>query len=226
MLTRFSTSHILSLLFYSQQSYHSSQLKLEACWNQHFLDHTHTLVMASSKILYHLLLLFFVLGDTRLYVNGDTKLMKKTCRHTKYYDLCFSSLKSDPTSSNADPRGLAMIMVGVAMANATSTSSYLSSQLHNPATNDTTFKRVLKECLDKYTYAGESLQASVQDLADQVYDYAYMHVSAAKDYPNVCHNLFKQNPALVYPPELARRENALKHICDVAMGIIDDFNWY
>ncbi|MED6180718.1 hypothetical protein PIB30_012869 [Stylosanthes scabra] len=183
--------------------------------------------MASSKMLLcsHLLLLFLVIGETRLYANGDTKLMKKTCRHTKYYDLCFSSLKSDPTSSNADPRGLAMIVVGVAKANATSTSSYLSSQLLNNHTDDD-FKRVLKECLDKYTYAADSLQDSAQDLADQVYDYAYMHVAAAKDYPNVCHNLFRENPDLVYPPELARRENALKHICDVAMAIIDDFNWY
>ena len=178
----------------------------------------------ASKIFY-LFLLLLAQPHPYTFVNGDTTLMKKTCKNTKYYDLCFSSLKSDPSSHNADPKGLAMIMVGIGMANATSTSSYLSSQLLGPSANNTTLKRVLKECADKYTYAGDALQASAQELGDEVYDYAYMHITAASDYPNVCHNLFKGYPGLVYPPELGRRENGLKHICDVALGIIDNLNW-
>lgn len=151
-------------------------------------------------------------------------MIKRTCKNTKYYNLCFSSLKSDPSSPNADTKGLALIMVGIGMTNATSTSSYLSSKLLSP-TNNTTLKRVLKDCADKYTYASEALQASAQDLANDAYDYASMHITAASDYPNVCHNLFKLYPGLVYPPELVRREDGLKHICDVALGIIDNLNW-
>ncbi|KAK7838097.1 cell wall / vacuolar inhibitor of fructosidase 2 [Quercus suber] len=76
-------------------------------------------------------------------------------------------------------------MVGIGMANATASSSYLSSssQLLG-TTNDTNLKKVLKECADKYTYAGDALQASVQDLVAESYDYAYMHITAAADYPN------------------------------------------
>ncbi|KAK7282346.1 hypothetical protein RIF29_11031 [Crotalaria pallida] len=155
------------------------------------------------------------------FVNGDATLIKQTCKNTKYYNLCFSSLKSNPSSPNADPKGLAVIMVGIGMTNATSTSSYLSSKSLSP-TNNTTLNSVLKECADKYTYAGDALEASVQDLGNEEYDYAYMHITAAKDYPNACHNAFKRYPGLVYPPELARRENGLKHICDVAIGIIDN----
>lgn len=180
-------------------------------------------IMAPNKIFF-LFLLFLLHPQPYAFVNGDAILIKSTCKNTKYYDLCFSSLKSDPTSTNADPKGLAVIMVGIGMTNATSTSSYLSSKLLSP-TNNTTLKSVLKECTDKYTYAGDALQASVQDLANEEYDYAYMHITAAKDYPNACHNAFKRYPRLVYPPELARRENGLKHICDVAMGIIDNLNW-
>ncbi|KAK7244262.1 hypothetical protein RIF29_39081 [Crotalaria pallida] len=44
--------------------------------------------------------------------------------------------------------------------------------------------------LDKYTYVGDALQASVQDLAIEEYDYAYMQITVAKDYPNACHNAF------------------------------------
>ncbi|KAK7410875.1 hypothetical protein VNO78_02068 [Psophocarpus tetragonolobus] len=177
----------------------------------------------ASKIFF-LFLLFLAHPLPNAFVNGDARLIKKTCRNTKYYSLCFSSLKSDPTSPNADPKGLAVIMIGIGMTNATSTSSYLSSKLLSP-TNNTALKRVLKECADKYSYAGDALQASVQDLANEAYDYAYMHIAAAKDYPNACHNAFKGYPGLVYPLDLARREDGLKHICDVAMGIIDNLDW-
>ncbi|KAL1337531.1 hypothetical protein HN51_032226 [Arachis hypogaea] len=177
----------------------------------------------ASKML--LLFLFFVAQEQYKLVKGDTSLIKRTCKNTKYYNLCFSSLKSDPSSPTADSKGLAVIMVGIAMTNATSTSSYLSSKLLSPKTNSTTLKMVLKECADKYSYAGDALQDSVQELSDENYDYAYMHISAAKDYPNACHNAFRRYPDLVYSRDLARREEGLKHICDVAMAIIDNLDW-
>ncbi|BBH05758.1 cell wall / vacuolar inhibitor of fructosidase 2 [Prunus dulcis] len=74
-------------------------------------------------------------------------------------------------------------MVGIGMANATATSSYLSSQLVSSRNNDTNMKKVLKECADKYGFAGDALQASVKDLASESYDYASMHINAAADYP-------------------------------------------
>ncbi|PQQ10198.1 hypothetical protein Pyn_23936 [Prunus yedoensis var. nudiflora] len=172
-----------------------------------------------------LLSLAFPHQTHNFFVNADSNLIQKTCKNTKYYGLCVSTLKSDPTSKTADTKGLALIMVGIGMANATATSSYLSSQLVSSSNNDTNMKKVLKECADKYGFAGDALQASVQDLASESYDYASMHINAAADYPNACHNAFKRYPALAYPPELARREEGLKHICDVALGIIDNFGW-
>lgn len=159
-----------------------------------------------------------------IFVAGDANLIQNTCKHTKFYDLCLSSLKSDPRSQNADTKGLAVIMGGIGIANATATSSYLSSQLLSFA-NETIKKRVLKECSDKYAFAGEALQESVKDLGAESYDYAYMHITAAADYPNACHNAFKRYPRLAYPPELARREDGLKHICSVVLGIIDLLGW-
>lgn len=79
----------------------------------------------------------------------------------------------------------------------------------------------MRECADKYAFANDALQNSVQDLSSELYDYAYMHVMAAADYPNACRNAFKRYPGLVYPQELAVREEGLKHICDVVLGIID-----
>lgn len=172
--------------------------------------------MDYASFLFLLLLAF----QPSFYIAGEADLIQKTCKNTKYYDLCVSSLESDPTSPNADTKGLAVIMVGIGTANATATSSYLSSQFLS-ATNDGIMKKVLKECAYKYSYANDSLRASLQDLAAESYDYAYLHITAAADYPNACHNAFKRYKGLAYPPELARREDGLKHICDVVLGIVN-----
>ncbi|XP_010245832.1 PREDICTED: cell wall / vacuolar inhibitor of fructosidase 2-like [Nelumbo nucifera] len=163
--------------------------------------------------------LFFQQSSVLL-VRGDAKLIQRTCKSTKHYDLCLSSLRSNSSSLKVDTKGLATIIIGIGMANATDTYSYLSSQLLSN-TNDTALKTVLKGCADKYSYANDALQGALQQLALDSYDYAYVQVSAAVDYPNVCHNAFKRYPGLTYPPELALREQALESVCDVASGIID-----
>uniref|UniRef100_A0A6M2FCR5 Pectinesterase inhibitor domain-containing protein n=1 Tax=Populus davidiana TaxID=266767 RepID=A0A6M2FCR5_9ROSI len=180
--------------------------------------------MRSTIFMFFLLSLVFphfMFHQPLIFVNGDMKLIQETCKNTKYYDLCVSSLKTNATSTKTDTKGLALIMIGVGMANATATSSYLSSQLLSTTPNDPTMKKVLRECADKYGYSANALQDSVQDLATESYDYAYMHVMGASDYPNACRNAFRRYPGLAYPSELARREDGLKHICDVVLGMID-----
>nr|XP_043613364.1 cell wall / vacuolar inhibitor of fructosidase 2 [Erigeron canadensis] len=183
--------------------------------------------MAASSCM--LLILILTISCTHhnssLFANGDINLIQKTCKTTKFYDLCISSLQSDSTSPQADTKGLAIILAKYALANATNTNSYLSSSnivlVKNTTTNDTLTKKVLKQCADRYLASGTSLQNAIQDLNSELYDYAYIHVMAASDYANACHNAFKKYPSLVYPTEIAAREDGLKHICDVVMAIID-----
>ncbi|PHT31757.1 hypothetical protein CQW23_28094 [Capsicum baccatum] len=184
---------------------------------------------------FHFLLIFVFLISLQPTISTSSSssidLIQKTCKNTKYYDLCMSSLKSDSTSLKADTKGLATIMVKIGMVNATATNKYLSSSklVFNASnyTNDDVvlMKKLLKDCADKYALATNALQDSLQDLNNEVYDYAYMHVMAAADYPNVCHNGFKRNPRLNYPPQLAIREDGFKHICDVVLGILDALGW-
>ncbi|KAL8045150.1 hypothetical protein ABFX02_08G094000 [Erythranthe guttata] len=172
-------------------------------------------------------ILFFSSFDQTYSANvGNSDLIQQTCKNTKYYELCVSSLKSDSSSPRADTKGLALIMVKVGMANATATNSYLSSQmLKSVINNDTVMKKVVRECADKYGFAYDSLKKSVEDLGAEMYDYAYLHVMAAEDYPNACRDAFKRYPGLVYPPEIAVREDGLKRICDVVLGIIDNLGF-
>ncbi|XP_010547639.1 PREDICTED: cell wall / vacuolar inhibitor of fructosidase 2-like [Tarenaya hassleriana] len=158
-------------------------------------------------------------SSTLTVVKSDMNTIQTTCKNTKYFDLCISALKSDPRSSTADPKGLAAIIAGNATATANATAAYLSGELYD-SSNDSVLKKVLKDCGDKYSLAADSLRLSVQDLDSEDYDYAYMHVMAAEEYPNVCRNIFLRRKGLVYPPEIRRREEGLKRICDVTSGII------
>lgn len=170
-------------------------------------------------------LIFFHKIEVSL-VAADQTLIQKTCKNTLYYNLCMSSLKSDPTSLTADTKGLAGIMASIGAANATATATYLSSQLPTSAATNNNKTKLLRQCSEKYAFAAEALRASLKDLADETYDYAYMHVSAAADYANVCRDAFKGFPAVTYPAKLGRREEGLKRICRVVLGILDLLGWW
>ncbi|KAG6421635.1 hypothetical protein SASPL_118192 [Salvia splendens] len=151
---------------------------------------------------------------------SSADLIRQTCKATKYYDLCVSTLKSDSSSPKADgAKALALIAVRAAAANATATNAYLSAQMLSAAASD--MRAALKECADRYALASEALKSSSLDLSNEMYDYAYMHVMAAADYPSGCRGAFKRAPGLLIPPEMALREDGLKRICDVVLGIID-----
>ncbi|CAH8391154.1 unnamed protein product [Eruca vesicaria subsp. sativa] len=165
--------------------------------------------------------LLVILSSTLLSVKSNTTTIETTCKTTNNYHLCVSALKSDPRSPTADTKGLAAIMVDVGMKSATATATYIAGNHTAAATDDAVLKKVLKDCSDKYALAADSLRLTAQDLDDEAYDYAYMHVLAAQDYPNVCRNIFRRAKGLVYPREIRRREVSLKRICGVVSGILD-----
>lgn len=177
--------------------------------------------MAKATSPIFLLLLLVILSSTLLSVKSNTTTIETTCKTTNYYRLCVSALKSDPRSLTADTKGLATVMVGLGMKSATATATYIAGNHTAAATNDTVLKKVLKDCSDKYALAADSLRLTVQDLDDEAYDYAYMHMLAAQDYPNVCRNIFRRAKGLVYPTEIRRREVSLRRICGVVSGILD-----
>ncbi|GAB2289484.1 hypothetical protein Dimus_023794 [Dionaea muscipula] len=188
-----------------------------------------------SQLLSHLLLNYIILVcccTIILLIKGDHEdLIESTCKKTtaEYHDLCLSSLRSDPSSDEAeDVKALAIIMVHVGIANATATYNSLVSIINisvvakpKPERDTTTMKKVITICADKYSNANASLGSANEDLSMDNYDYASLHLAAAADYPNACHDAFKRYPGLTYPTELARRETGLRSICAVALDILN-----
>ncbi|GJN12639.1 hypothetical protein PR202_ga30934 [Eleusine coracana subsp. coracana] len=90
-----------------------------------------------------------------------------------------------------------------------------------PALADgTVTQALLRTCAAKYGQARDALGAARDAIADQDYDYAQVHVSAAAEYPQVCKALFRRQRPGAYPAELAAREDALAKLCAVSLDII------
>ncbi|CAD6260891.1 unnamed protein product [Miscanthus lutarioriparius] len=152
-------------------------------------------------------------------------LVQSTCNSTSFYDVCIAALAADPSSSTADVPGLCAIAVSAAAANASGTAAFLGNASDAAATPDAD-RALLRTCAGKYAAARDALLQARASLAEQAYDYAFVHVSAADEYPAVCRTLFrrqqqqKQRGARPYPPELPKREEALRRLCTIALDII------
>lgn len=157
-------------------------------------------------------------------------LVRATCNSTSYYDLCVAELSADPSSATADVRGLSSIAVSAAAANA-SGAAQAAAALANATDEGTTagvpgdgggavVQRLLATCAAKYGDARDALAAAKGSIAQQDYDMASVHVSAAAEYPQVCRTLFGRQSPGDYPPELAATEVALRQLCSVALDII------
>ncbi|RLN23327.1 cell wall / vacuolar inhibitor of fructosidase 2-like [Panicum miliaceum] len=154
-------------------------------------------------------------------------LLQSTCNSTSFYDVCIAALAADPSSSTADVPGLCAIAVSAAAANASGTATFLANASDAAATPETD-RALLRTCAAKYAAARDALLAARASLAAQDYDYAFVHASAAAEYPAVCRTLFRrrqQRPSAsrttaTYPPELAKREEALRRLCTITLDII------
>ena len=153
-------------------------------------------------------------------------LVRTTCNSTAYYDLCVAALAADPSSTTADVRGLSAIAVSSAASNASASAAALGANVtaQGGAAVDGTVQALLRTCAGKYGEARDALAAAKGSIAQQDYDYAAVHVSAAAEYPQVCKVLFRRQRPGAYPAELAAREEALNQLCSVALDIISLLN--
>ncbi|CAL9179343.1 unnamed protein product [Musa hybrid cultivar] len=145
-------------------------------------------------------------------------LVQSTCSLTSNYAFCVAALQSDPHSLRAnDVKSLSVIAVGIAFAKARSTSTYASGMTKNVTAAAAAFGT----CAEKFRNAGEALRWALGSLAQENYDYACMHVSAAQEYASACGRLFsRRSPAVAYPAAMAKRADYLQRLCGTALDII------
>ena len=73
-------------------------------------------------------------------------LIAQTCKNTPYYNLCVTSLTSVPRSSTADVQGLALVMVDIVRAKASTTLKFINQELKRSPE----LRRPLRFCASSY----------------------------------------------------------------------------
>ncbi|KAJ7980419.1 Pectinesterase inhibitor [Quillaja saponaria] len=146
--------------------------------------------------------------------NGD--LIDQTCKQTPYSDLCVSSLKSNPQSSNTDLKGLALVMVNNVLANATETLNYIEGLIKQ--TTDQQLEQALAFCAELYIPV---VKYSLPEAADAVshgrFGFANYGISDAGNEAVTCEKKFSGSAK----SPLTDRNKFVQKLSDVAAAILD-----
>ncbi|KAJ4721975.1 Pectinesterase inhibitor [Melia azedarach] len=144
-------------------------------------------------------LVFFLLLEAVAFlplIQCDTPLIEKTCQRTPFYDLCISSLKSDPRSSTADVRTLALIMVDIIKSKATQ----MLKQVEELQKQHPELQEPLSACHSRYNavLVGDVPQA-VEALEKGDYKFAEDSATDAAIEADACENGFSAGKSPISP---------------------------
>ncbi|KAI5336232.1 hypothetical protein L3X38_015499 [Prunus dulcis] len=133
-------------------------------------------------------LTLFVLSQSRGSVSTD--LVQETCHKTTNYDLCVSSLKSDPRSSTADAKGLARIALDQTLTNSVDTQARIA-RLFNE-TSDEYIRKGLGTCKDEYDLGVGKITEATKNVILSRFVEARNDVADVADEVNTCEESFSR----------------------------------
>ncbi|CAK9143269.1 unnamed protein product [Ilex paraguariensis] len=182
--------------------------------------------MASSEAVYRLLGVMVLVcsfpfeGTSAVRVYGVTAgyqdLVSTTCSHTLHFDVCVSSLRSDPRSKTSDVKGLAAIALDLSIGEAKKTISYIDS-LKSRADNTQNQSKRLSECMVEYSDALENLQEAIQALSKTSIDDVNELATTAMTDSETCKDGFEEVPNSHFP--LADRNQYFDNLCGNFLAI-------
>jgi pectinesterase inhibitor-like protein len=150
----------------------------------------------------------------RLDENED--LIDKTCKQTPHYDLCLSSLQSNPESSNADVKGLAKIMVDVLLSTATDAQSFIEGLIKQAP--EPGLERSLAFCAELYIpIVKYTLPQAIYALSNGQYKFASYGISDAAKEAIACEKKFSGSTN----SPLSDRNNLVESLSEVATAILN-----
>ncbi|XP_054820280.1 cell wall / vacuolar inhibitor of fructosidase 1-like [Prosopis cineraria] len=144
----------------------------------------------------------------RMVHSENESLIESTCKQTPNYDLCVQSLKSDPSSSEADVAGLGLIMVKVITAKAKATKNKINNLLQGKDL-DRKQKGALKSCREMYEMVLETdVPEATEALREGNPKFAEDGVKDIGNEATYCEGEFNGTKSLLKPENEAVRELA------------------
>ncbi|XP_022741980.1 cell wall / vacuolar inhibitor of fructosidase 1-like [Durio zibethinus] len=136
-----------------------------------------------------ILILEFLATTSVSVTKKGVDLIQETCKHTGFFNLCVSSLRSDPRSSNADLEGLARISVEILQDKAKDTLTYVGNLFKH--VSDPVLYRSYGSCIEYYRASVErQLPEAIDALASKNYVTSKNDAAAAATNVDSCEQQF------------------------------------
>ncbi|XP_022760929.1 cell wall / vacuolar inhibitor of fructosidase 1-like [Durio zibethinus] len=124
---------------------------------------------------------------------SDNNLIETTCKKTPFFDLCVSTLKSDPRSSTADVAGLALIAADSVKAKALATLNQVTGLIKSAT--DPKLLKALNHCFDSYNNILQvDIAAAIQAIVKRDSKFAVNSATDAANKAQGCDNGFANPP--------------------------------
>ncbi|KAL6318102.1 hypothetical protein AAG906_035247 [Vitis piasezkii] len=135
------------------------------------------------------------------------------------YDFCVASLESDPKSPTVSLEELGAISVMLTISNATYLQSYIFNLLED-IRFDPYSKACLKDCLELYSDAIDTLRVALDHFKTKHYSDAKQGFSSAMDASDTCEEGFMEKKGEASP--LTKEDDSFFQLCamDLAFGTI------
>ncbi|XP_077217825.1 pectinesterase inhibitor-like [Tasmannia lanceolata] len=176
--------------------------------------------MAKMVPFFLIILFLFALSFSQSSANVTqmgTDLIHQTCNKTDYYDLCVSSLESDPRSTSGDLPIFATIFLELATSTANDTVTQISTLVNG--TNDEQLKgRLLSACDPMYVIIMENMKEALLYMESKQYIEVRDSLWASSNQVVNCERSFTRPPPLESPIKV--RSGVFENLCSIAHVIL------
>lgn len=150
-------------------------------------------------------------------LDKNEDLIDQTCKQTPHYDLCLSSLQSNPESSNADVKGLAKIMADILLSSATDALNYMEELIKQAPEPE--LERSLAFCAELYIPVVKyTLPQAIDALTSGQYKFASYGISDAAKEADACEKKFSGGST---KSPLSDRNSLVKSLSEVTAAIVN-----
>ncbi|KAG9459461.1 hypothetical protein H6P81_003969 [Aristolochia fimbriata] len=152
--------------------------------------------MSCRNSYFLLLLALFIISQAHTMLASDTEAglgyIQFTCKNTSEYDLCVSTLQSDPTSMTADLKGLLTNVLRATTAYGADVATKVTEL--SKTDQDPFLMQCYTDCSERYIDAVDQIDDSVAALDSKGFDDVVAWVNAAIADVQTCEAGFLQKP--------------------------------
>ncbi|XP_050215478.1 putative invertase inhibitor [Mercurialis annua] len=144
-------------------------------------------------------------------------LISTACSHTLYYEICISSLNSDPRTKTADLQELANVALNLTISYGQETLAHITD-LKSTARGNDTVSSCLGDCMEVFSDAVEELNEAIDALRIKSLENVKTFVSAAMTDSDTCDEGFKE---IGFVSPVSDKTLYFSKLCSIFLAIVN-----